>query len=44
MNIETAKEILWPDYAALSDEQVLQIVDLFRAISVTLIEKEVGNI
>lgn len=44
MNLETAREILWPDYVVLSDEQVLQIVDVFKAISIVLIEKEVWNI
>ncbi len=44
MDLERARKILWPDYNVLSDEQVQQIIDLFKAIAITLIEKEIGNI
>lgn len=44
MDIAKAREILWPDYDVLSDEQIQQIIDLFRALAITLIEKEVWNI
>ena len=44
MDIEKARAILWPDYDVLSDKQIQQIIDLFRAISIKLIEQEVWNI
>lgn len=44
MDLEEARKILWPDYDVLSNEQIQQIIDLFKAIAITLIEKEVGNI
>lgn len=44
MDLEKARKILWPDYDVLSNEQIQQIIDLFKAIAITLIEKEVGNI
>ena len=44
MTLERARKILWPDYDVLSDEQIQEIIDLFRALAITLIEKEVWNI
>lgn len=44
MTIEEARKILGPDFDVLCDEQIQQIIDLFKALAITLIEKEVWNI
>lgn len=44
MDLDKARKILWPDYNVLSDEQVLQIIDLFKALSLVLIEREAWNV
>ena len=43
MSIEEAREILWPKFADLTDEEITDIVSLYRAVSRIFIKKHIAN-